>query len=294
MQGNLQLSWLTPITYQGNDIKIASSQHHCGLLHVCINGRTLIAALTHTKAPHTFGVINKTQWISVCPACHTQLLGSETNHPWPFVCADGVMRTVNDFQLTTGQFHSQNLDFCGFQFSRSALESAILLARAEFAITDEVEKLRAQLSAGVFNDVLKFSEEVCNWGQGQRVWGNLIRFNESSNLERQLRTWFTEIAYASDEDAILKGTQIRGLDVSFASKHLRMLHPKKYAVLDSVLSNGLGFALNSKGYRFFLSMLRRFAFDHAVTVCLAELEAGIFLLVRQHVRSKTSDLRSQL
>lgn len=274
---------------------MAAIQHNCGLLHVRINGRTLMAALTHTKAPHTFGVINKTQWISVCPACHTHLLGSETNHPWPFVCADGVMRTVNDFQLTTDQFHSEDLDFCGFQFSRSALESAILLARVEFAITDEVEKLRAQLSAGVFNDVLKFSKEVCNWGQGQRVWGNLIRFNGRSSLERQLQAWLTEIAHAGDENAILKGTQIRGLDVSFASKHLRMLAPQKYAVLDSVLSKGLGFALNSKGYRFFLSMLRRFAVDHAMTMCLAELEAGIFLLVRQHVRSKTSnDLRSEL
>lgn len=57
-------------------------------------------------------------------------------------------------------------------------------------------------------------------------------------------------------NAILKGTQIRGLDVSFASKHLRMLEPKKYAVLDNVLSKGLGFALNSRGYRFFLSTLR--------------------------------------
>lgn len=67
--------------------------------------------------------------------------------------------------------------------------------------------------------------------------------------------WLKGTAGASDEDAILGGTNILGLGVSFASKHLRMLAPEKYAVLDDVLSEGLGFALNSKGYRLFPEFL---------------------------------------
>ncbi|MNR55158.1 hypothetical protein D3C85_1754790 [compost metagenome] len=74
-----------------------------------------------------------------------------------------------------------------------------------------------------------------------------------------------------------------------------MLAPEKYAVLDDVLSEGLGFALNGKGYRLFLSSLRKFSVDHSISGNLAELEAGIFLLVRQEVRSRTpSDSQSPL
>ena len=197
------------------------------------------------------------------------------------------MRTVIDFELKTNEFDSEDLDFCGFRFSRSALESAILLARKEFDTTSDVESLGADFLKGSGLNVLLFSRKVCNWGQGQRVWGNLLRLNGKEKLEKLLVKWLKGIADASDEDAILGGIGILGLGVSFASKHLRMLAPEKYAVLDEVLSEGLGFALNSKGYRLFLSSLRKFSVAHSIPGSLAELEAGIFLLVRQGVRSKT-------
>jgi hypothetical protein len=197
------------------------------------------------------------------------------------------MRTVNDFELETNEFDSDDLDFCGFRFSRSALESSILLARKEFETTSNVESLGAALSAGSPINVLVFSQKVCNWGQGQRVWANLLRRNGKENLENLLGEWLKGIAGASDEDAILGGINILGLGVSFASKHLRMLAPEKYAVLDDVLSEGLGFALNGKGYRLFLSSLRKFSVEHSIPGSVAELEAGIFLLVRQKVRSRT-------
>jgi hypothetical protein len=272
---------------------MTANQHSCGLLYVRINGRTLKSALRYTKASHKFGFIHDTRWVNVCPTCHAYALGAETTHPWPFVCFDGVMRTVKDLQLKTDHFHSEDLVFCGFSFSRSALQSAIFLARKEFITTKEVERLGGELSGGAHDKVLEFSEKVCGWGRGGRVWGNLKRFNSMEKLERELLGWLKEIAGASDEDAILKGIKIPGLEVSFASKHLRMLDPKKYAVLDSVLSEGLGFALNGKGYQLFLNMLRKFAVDQTVVGNLAELEAGIFLLVRQHVRSKpTTDPES--
>lgn len=262
-------------------------KHTCGSLLSRINGRTLKAALNETKASHQFGLFSSTQWVNVCPACDAYALGAETIHPWPFACFDGVMRTVNDFELETNEVGSEDLDFCGFRFSRSALESATLLARKEFDTTVEVENLGAALSTGEPVNVLLFSQKVCEWGQGQRVWANLLRRNGKEKLESLLGKWLKGIAGASDEDAILGGVNIHGLGVSFASKHLRMLAPEKYAVLDDVLSEGLGFALNGKGYRLFLSSLRKFSVVHSIPGSLAELEAGIFLLVRQVVRSET-------
>ncbi|WP_353742480.1 hypothetical protein [Pseudomonas fluorescens] len=272
-----------------------AKKHTCGSPLSRINGRTLKAALNETKANHQFGLFSNTQWVSVCPACDAYALGAETIHPWPFACFDGVMRTVNDFELKTHEFDSEDLDFCGFKFSRSALESAILLARKEFDASSDVENLGAALSAGSPINVLLFSQKVCDWGRGQRVWANLLRRNGKEKLENLLEEWLKGTAGASDEDAILGGTNILGLGVSFASKHLRMLAPEKYAVLDDVLSEGLGFALNGKGYRLFLSSLRKFSVDHSISGNLAELEAGIFLLVRQEVRSRTpSDSQSPL
>lgn len=263
-------------------------KHTCGSPLSRINGRTLKAALNQTKANHQFGLFENTQWVNVCPTCDAYALGIETRHPWPFLCGDGVMRTVDDFDFQAREFNAEDLDFYGFRFSRSALESAILLARGEFDSSEAVKSLSVALSSQGQINFLSFSQEVCNWGKGQRVWANLLRLNDGQeNLEVLLREWLLGVAGASDEGAILGGTKIQGLGVSFASKHLRMLDPSRFAVLDDVLSEGLGFALNGKGYRLFLSSLRKFSVDNSVSGNLAELESGIFLLVRQDVRSRT-------
>ena len=86
--------------------------------------------------------------------------------------------------------------------------------------------------------------------------------------------------------AISKGIEIDGLGVSFASKHLRMIAPETFPVLDQVLSEGLGFALNRKGYALFTQLLRDFMAQHEITEPIATLESGIFLLVRQQVRAQ--------
>ena len=53
----------------------------------------------------------------------------------------------------------------------------------------------------------------------------------------------------------------------------------------------LGFAMNPKGYALFMRMLRDFAMGHAGAGSenpnIGRLEARIFWLVRQHVRSST-------
>ena len=66
-----------------------------------------------------------------------------------------------------------------------------------------------------------------------------------------------------------------------------MLDPERYAVLDDMLQQGLGIALNPRGYRWFLSALRALGKEIDQPMRIANLEAALFLLVRQGVRAKT-------
>lgn len=260
---------------------------HCNVTTARINGRALQQALKTTKATHGFGKFSPTQWIEVCPKCDAYGLGGEFTHPWPFLCADGVMRTVADFDAERNQYICRDLDFCGFKFSGSALESAIE-NQFEYSTTQQVEKAGAHIHPeSTPAELLQFSQLVCDWGRGQRVWANLLRHNRPEALAAAYSSWFNMAKNAPDaQTAIEAGIHIKGLGVSFASKHLRMLAPEKFAVLDEVISEGFGFALNQKGYQLFMQLLGEFSNKNHIEHNLATLESGLFLLVRQQVRAK--------
>jgi hypothetical protein len=127
-----------------------------------------------------------------------------------------------------------------------------------------------------------------------RVWSN---FNNSKNpvlnedLGRKLRDAFlTALKKTSPHDtmAYLLSEEMRkdlkGLNVSFLSKHLRMLQPERFATLDSVLEKSTGFAMNPTGYQIFMNSL-----DEQIGTAkrlsgksfhIADFEAAIFLLSR--------------
>lgn len=263
-------------------------RHDCQTELAKIHGRTFKQALAFTRANHAFGKITSTQWVDICPLCDAYALGMETNHPWPFLCADGVMRTAEDFDSTTQQPGAESLDFYGLEFTRSALDSAIKLAQQEFGGTRRLEEVGATfLTDNPAMTSLDFSQAVCEWGKGLRVWGNLTRHYRLPELERALNDWLA-IAAATDDaaSAIASGVAIKGLSVSFASKHLRMLDPQRYAVLDEVISQGLGFAMNPAGYALFLRCLQEFRARQGLPCNVATLESGLFYLVRQSVRAR--------
>lgn len=265
--------------------------HTCGATLARINGRTLANNLKQMSGGHPFGSFSSTNWIEVCPQCHSAWLAIDTQKSLPLLCADEVMRTAHDIDMATGTFHTEIIDFGVFRFSYAALESAIHLQLLEFN-TKETELFGESLGLSLTEkQVEEFSERVCLWGGGARVWANIKRRNPGT-LSRQLIAWL-KIARkdgVSDEVALAGGTAIPGLAVSFASKHLRMLRPDRFAVLDAVLSDGLGFALNPKGYKLFMHFLRTLREElhqsRGFPYNVATLEAGLFLLVRQNVRSK--------
>lgn len=260
----------------------------CGHPHARINGRTLKKNLETKSLPHPFGKIDNKAWIEICPACHAQWLELGESHSLPFLDASGLMRTaVEELPIAPAEV----VDFAGFRFTHAALLSAIELQAREFG-THEMEALGARLPDELTDaQAADFSKQVCLWGGGARVWGKLMAKNDE-NPGSTLAAWLNAVKAGAldDEEAIAMGVDISGLGVSFASKHLRMLQPERFAVLDEVLCDGFGFALNKKGFGFFLRELRRLSGELQVRfnyVCnLATLEAGLFMLVRQGVRAR--------
>jgi len=264
--------------------------NECGTALVKINGRTLREfskqTLGESVAKQVFGKSSVTDWVSICPNCNAYALGVDTTYPCAFLCADDVMRTIHDFDWGgTNTFNHEFLDFYGFKFSSTALYSEANISMSDQK-TCAVQTMGSALSDNLTPEgALAFSYAVVNWGRGGRVWGNLKRFH-SDNLGHQIHDWILELQQdKKDEEAIAHGINIKGLGVSFASKHLRMFNSEKYAVLDEVLSDGLGIALNEKGYALFMRLLREFkkeiSFEHSISI----LEMAIFHLVRQQVRS---------
>lgn len=250
-----------------------------------ILGRSLQTALDIIKPNHQFPKFQPSDWVTVCPRCDAYALGADMQNQWPFLCADGAWRVVGDFDgVESHTLDAEIFEFGGLKFSARALTDAIYRLSEADTTTQAVEQRGAQLDAD--SDFLDFCESVCAWGGGQRVYANLIRLNGEAELRSSLQAWLLEAKTGDNlEQTIAQGVRIKGLGVSFASKHLRMLDPHKYAVLDSVLSEGLGFALNPKGYELFMNMLAALRTCHQFTQSLAQLEAGIFYLVRQQVRA---------
>ena len=250
-----------------------------------INGRTLRKALNYTKANHSLPVFQATERVAIDPYRDAYLLGAEFQKPFPFCTGNGVMATILDVDAVT-----QIYEFGLFKCTASAFESSLHWIKQDDTATEAVEALGRELLAGAWSMCYEFSRQVCDWGRGERVWGNLNRHYTADALQNELRCWFSGIA-GNDIAAIEGGLNIKGLGVSFASKHLRLLDPNRYAVLDDVLSQGLGFALNPAGYALFMHELKRFQEKYAISHSLAHIEWAIFGLVRQSVRGQQPSIK---
>ena len=246
-----------------------------------INGRTLVEALGTTEANHNFGKFRSTDRVKIQISRDIYALGIELKNAFPFVVEENLLITAHDVDSP-----SSIIDFKNIRFTKNALASATSTLIKNKS-TQEVEKLGKNLDFKDQTQALKFSKEVCVWGRGQRVWGNLKRHYPDAQLGQLLGSWFLMVkAQSSNIEVITPGTSIKGLGISFASKHLRNLEPEQFAVLDGVLSEGLGYALNPAGFNLFISDLKQLKREHSLPYRIADLEASIFLLTRQLVRSK--------
>jgi len=253
-----------------------------------IRGTELKRVINTYKPRHDFGSMKENERVPLDLDKYRYLLGEDRCDPVPFVVQGDLFVTIHDVDV-----ECEVIDFTNIRFTRKALNSAILDAQRDVdAVKDDrygttkVSELARSINFGDSHAALGLSEAVCMWGGGGRVWGNLRRHYDRSELGSELSKWF--LSAHKEEDpvrAIGPGIEIKGLGVSFASKHLRFLAPERFAVLDDVLHQGLGYALNAMGYKLFLRDLDRLSKAHDLAYCVADLEHAIFLMVRQIVRS---------
>ncbi|MBM6549792.1 hypothetical protein [Marinomonas ostreistagni] len=233
----------------------------------------------------TLGDIERDKWleIDVSNPDHQALLIAHDVEV-PFIDEHGRFLTHSDLSSSTTPLTFFQVS--STVFTASALRAAFELSLITSRLDDEAKAQGASLGADSSkDDYLQFSNTVCEWGRGLRVWANLKR-HHGSNLSNVLKVWLSLVEALNDEQAIYHGASIKGLGVSFASKHLRFLDPERFVVLDDVFCQGLGIALNPKGYVLFLSMLRQLQQQLNLELTLGDLEQGLFYLVRQQVRLK--------
>lgn len=90
-------------------------------------------------------------------------------------------------------------------------------------------------------------QDICLWGGnwGPYILSRISNGNSAQTICNHLKAGF----HAPTSIAAIKSVRhIFGLSVSFGSKHLRMLDPSRYAVLDSLLAPALGYPLDNSGF----------------------------------------------
>lgn len=129
--------------------------------------------------------------------------------------------------------------------------------------TAKFEKQARQLVAQEFpeSDVGDFIKNVCHWGGFPAIWGRVLKYNTSADIRSALRDATSHLLEpAPDLVAAMGGVkQLKGLGLSFASKHLRFLCPELCPVFDSYLRAALPYPFDSTGYSLFAADCRRLA-----------------------------------
>ncbi|TWI13531.1 hypothetical protein [Aerolutibacter ruishenii] len=245
-----------------------------------IHGGTLRKVLKNDRPSFDFGPFKSRDRVDVRLPDSRYALRWDTDHGVPFALADGLFVTVHDEESPSTVYELPTL-----RFTRRALLSASAAVEDDPTTINLAERAH-RLASGDANTAWEFSKAVCEWGDGERVWGKL-KSRHGSKLGALLAGWFSEALDApTPSRAIAGGLALGGFGVSFASKHLRHLRPDRYAVLDDIVEQGLGYARSPTGYDLFIHDLRRLQFEHFPDLTVAAIEAGLFGLARQLVRSR--------
>lgn len=169
----------------------------------------------------------------------------------------------------------EKLSFNGVSFLRAdalkGVDKSLKRTTADCAAKMFLEK-PTRIRAG------KFSEAVFDWGKGQRVYSKI----DKDSWHKHVHSWLKAVPHLSDKEAIIHGN-FKGVGVSFLSKHLRLLYPKRFVTLDSVLEAKLGYARNAAGYILFLRDLNSFKKLNRLKCDIGELESVIYEASKKRV-----------
>jgi hypothetical protein len=125
----------------------------------------------------------------------------------------------------------------------------------EWVGTKELEYEASRLRAAGFPEeqFASFIPRVCKWGNYPGIAGKVLKNNDLPMIRGQFigATNALDSAIPDVQVALRQMKQIYGLGTSFASKHLRFLRPDVCPILDSIISNNLGYASDEHGYKRF-------------------------------------------
>jgi len=134
--------------------------------------------------------------------------------------------------------------FTGLTERHPQLEKAKELeAEAERLLTTDFS--RQQLS--------DFIRSVCKWGGYPGTATRILEQNAWPDIKFQFGSAIASLSLDPPDlqSALRALRRVRHLGLSFASKHLRLLRPDVCPVLDSTLSEKLGYPLDGRGYQRF-------------------------------------------
>lgn len=145
--------------------------------------------------------------------------------------------------------------FAGLALTPDELADSLqrFLSTGKTARTPQIEGKGELLIAQGFEDaeaVMAFIYEVCHWGGFTGISGRVRKHNDEAAIHDRFLA--ARAALGTDEPdlktAIREVRALKGLGLSFASKHLRMLWPQHCPILDSQLHEKLGYPMNATGY----------------------------------------------
>jgi hypothetical protein len=131
----------------------------------------------------------------------------------------------------------------------------------EKTLSLEVEARRLMTTNFSRQQLSAFIRGVCAWGGYPRTAARVLEQNAWPVIQHQFSSAIAALSLEPPDlqSALRALMRVRHLGLSFASKHLRLLRPDLCPVLDSTLSETLGYPLNSRGYQRFANDCQKVA-----------------------------------
>lgn len=159
--------------------------------------------------------------------------------------------------------------------------------------TFELEKKGHDLAASDFgfDQVSPFVRDVCKWGNYPGISGKVLKWNTEDQVVSAFQNASRCTSSGKLGEALEHLLKLNGLAVSFASKHLKFLSPDRHVVLDSIISENLGYLRTPEGYCEFnaacvemrdklISHGIRYPYTHSRDWRVADVEMAIFQKLR--------------
>jgi len=137
-----------------------------------------------------------------------------------------------------------------------AFSSLLACHLAAYPETQRIERLVAEYVSDDFplRQTETLIREVCKWGGYPGVAGKVMKHNKLSTVRDQFRRAYDASIDGDPHKAITEIMAISCLAVSFGSKHLKFLDPDRAVVLDSIISERLGYRRDPDGYVAYLNV----------------------------------------